>query len=79
MVVEVKPDAGALKHLENTREILRLALGAGEFIMLDSLPVVSAVHPDALCPGADRLVTAVRGAGDKVIHAFADLIHNSLG
>ena len=80
MVVEVKPDAGALKHLENTREILRLHLGAGEFSPLDSLPVVRTIIPDALCPGADRLAIAVRGAGQKPVQILTDLIHkNSLG
>ena len=79
MVVEVKPAASALNNGKRLGKICRLHLGAGEFVMLDGLPVVSAIPAGTLCPGDYRLVTAVRGAGDKVIHVFTDLIHkNSL-
>ena len=65
MVVEVKPAAGALNNGKRLGKICRLHLWAGEFIMLDSLPVVSAI--------------AVRGAGQKPVQILTDLVHrNSL-
>ena len=75
MVVEVKPAASALNNGKRLGKICRLHLGAGEFIMLDSLPVVSAIPAGTLCPGADRLAVAVRGAGQKPVHVFTDPIH----
>ena len=80
MVVEVKSAASALDNGKRLGKICRLHLGAGEIIMLDRLPVVSAIHPDALCPGADRLAIAVRGAGQKPVQILTDLVHRySLG
>ena len=75
MVVEVKPAAGALNNGERLGKICRLHLGAGEFIMLDSLPVVRAIPAGTLCPGADRLAIAVRGAGQKPVQILTDLVH----
>ena len=75
MVVEVKPAAGALNNGKRLGKICRLHLGAGEFIMLDSLPVVRAVLPDTARPGTDRLVAAVRSAGPKPVQILTDLVH----